>query len=120
MKLYLNEQQKIYLLEILQASENNAVKGKDAELAEAFNNLYEKIKPSNAAFVSLKRDEADTVVEFCEIVRQSLDKAFNFLEKDEDKTEEEKEELKNRINLARNEIEGITNQLMEKIRNNPV
>ncbi|NBO23259.1 hypothetical protein EBU94_07985 [bacterium] len=120
MKLYLNDKQKSYLLEILKASENNAVNGKDLELAQAFNNLYTKIKPDNAAFVSLKRDEADTVVEFCEIVRQSLDKAANFLENSADKTEEEKEELREQINTARDEIDGITTQLMEKIRSNPV
>jgi prefoldin subunit 5 len=120
MKLYLNDKQKSYLLEILRASENNAVNGKDLELAQAFNNLYTKIKPDNAAFVSLKRDEADTVVEFCEIVRQSLDKAANFLESNADKTKEEKEELREQINTARDEIDGITTQLMEKIRSNPV
>jgi hypothetical protein len=120
MKLYLNESQRNYLLEILKASETNAINGKDVELAEAFNNLYEKIKPDNLAFVTLKRDEADTVAEFCEIVRQSLDNALTFNQKNTDKSEEEREELNQKIIAARDEIDLVTRQLQEKIRSNPV
>lgn len=120
MKLYLNDRQRNYLLEILKASENNAVNGKDVELANEFNQLYEKIKPENVAYVALKRGDAETIVEFCEIVRHSLDKALTFLENDKDRPAEEVEELKQEALDARNEIEQITNQLQEKIRSNPV
>ena len=120
MKLYLNKQQRNYLLEILKASENNAVNGKDVELANEFNKLYEKIKPENSAYVELKRGDAETIVEFCEIVRHSLDKALAFLENDKDRSAEELEELKQEALDARNEIEQVTNQLQEKIRSNPV
>jgi Na+/phosphate symporter len=120
MKLYLNESQRVYLLEILKSSEKNAVDGKDLELAEAFKELYEKIKPENASYINLKRDEAETIFEFCEIVRQSLDKAISFLDKDSDKSEEEKLELKEKAVNARKEIELISTEINEKIRNNPL
>ena len=120
MKLYLNENQRNYLLEILKASETNAVNGKDMELALAFKQLYDKIEPTNTSYVSLKRDEAETVVEFCEIVRVSLDKALNHLEKDTVKEETEKEELKTKATNARDEIETIIKELQDKIRANPV
>lgn len=120
MKLYLNENQRNYLLEILKASENNAVNGKDQELAIAFNDLYEKIKPTNANYVALNRGEAETVFEFCEIVRRSLDNALSFLEKDTERSKEEVEELKSKTTVARDEIEKVATQLQEKIRSNPV
>lgn len=120
MKLYLNDTQRNYLLEILKASENNAVNGKDAELAKAFNDLYQKIKPTNAAYINLDRGDAETVVEFCEIVRTSLDKALSFLDKDKDRNPNEVEDLKNQAISARDEIDKITTQLQEKIRKNPV
>jgi predicted DNA-binding protein (UPF0278 family) len=120
MKLYLNDKQRNYILEVLKASENNAINGKDTELAKEFNRLHDKIKPDNAAFVELKRGDAETIVEFCEIVRHSLDKALAFLDKDTDRTPEEIEELRMQTTEARDEIEDITNQLRQKIRNNPV
>jgi hypothetical protein len=120
MKLYLNDRQRNYLLEILKASENNAVNGKDLELANEFNRLYEKVKPDNAAYVELKRGDAETIVEFCEIVRQSLDNSLSFLAKDTERPVEEIEELKEQATSARDEIDQITLQLQEKIRNNPL
>lgn len=120
MKLYLNDKQRDYLLEILRASENNAVNGKDAELAEAFSELYRKIEPTNVAYVSLDRGEAETVVEFCDIVRKSLDNAITFLEKDSERSEEELNELKQQALSAREEIEQVADQLQQKIRSNPV
>jgi hypothetical protein len=120
MKLYLNDTQRDYLLEILRASENNAVNGKDLELAKAFNDLYEKIRPSNLAFVTLDRGEAETVVEFCDIVRKSLDNAVKFLEKDEERDKDEVESLKEKALQARDEIEHVADQLQQKIRSNPV
>jgi uncharacterized protein YdcH (DUF465 family) len=120
MKLYLNDVQRDYLLEILRASENNAVNGKDAELAEAFNELYEKIKPTNNAYVNLDRGEAETVVEFCDIVRKSLDNAISFLNKDTERSEEELATLKEQATTARDEIQQVADQLLEKIRSNPV
>ena len=120
MKLYLNDNQRNYLLEILRASENNAVNGKDAELADAFNELYEKIKPTNSAYIVLDRGEAETVVEFCDIVRKSLDNAISFLNKDSDRSPEELEDLKSKALAARQEIEQVADQLQEKIRKNPL
>jgi predicted DNA-binding protein (UPF0278 family) len=120
MKLYLSDRQRNYLLEILKASESNAVNGKDAELASEFNRLYEKVKPDNAAYIELKRGDAETIVEFCEIVRHSLDKALTFLDKDTERSTEEVEELKEQATSARDEIDQITLQLQEKIRSNPV
>jgi prefoldin subunit 5 len=120
MKLYLTSSQRDYILEILKASENNAVNGEDAELANAFNELYEKIKPLNASYVSLNRGEAETIVEFCDIVRKSLDDALSFLKKDVERDETEREELTQKATKARDEMEQVINQLQEKIRNNPV
>ena len=119
MKLYLNDKQKTYMLEILRASENNAVNGKDFELAAAFSDLYKQIQPDNQSYVNLNRNEAETIVEFCEIVRISLDKAIGFLEKDTDRPEEEVAKLKVDTVSARDEIDGITLQIQEKIRQNP-
>lgn len=120
MKLYLTKSQRNYILEILKTSENNAINGKDLELAEAFNELYEKIKPLNAAYISLNRNEADIVVEFCEIVRKSLDDALSYLNKDKERSPEEVEKLKQQASKARDEIEEVVLQLQEKIKNNPI
>lgn len=120
MKLYLNDSQRIYLLEILKASENNAINGKDTELAMAFNDLYKKIEPLNVSYISLDRPQAETIVEFCEIVRKSLDDALSFLDKDTERDKDEIEELKQKAVKARDEIDQVTVQLQEKIRNNPV
>jgi hypothetical protein len=120
MKLYLNDSQRNYLLEILRASENNALSGRDVELANAFNELYEKIKPTNATYVKLNRGEVETVVEFCDIVRKSLDDALSFLDKDTTRNKEELEVLKQQATTARDEIQQVSDQLLEKIRNNPV
>jgi hypothetical protein len=119
MKLYLNDSQRFYLLEILKASENNAINGKDAELALAFNELYKKIEPLNTSYISLNRSEAETVVEFCEIVRKSLDDAISFLQKDTERDVQEVEELTKKATTARDEIDQVTVQLQEKIRSNP-
>lgn len=120
MKLYLNDTQRGLLLEILRASENNAVNGRDIELANSFSQLYKSIEPTNLAYVSLDRGDAETVVEFCEVVRQSLDNAISFLEKDTERDANEIEDLKDEAEKARDEIEEIINQLQEKIRKNPV
>jgi archaellum component FlaC len=120
MKLYLNEVQRSHLLEIFKASEQNAINGKDMELAVSFKELYNKIKPENAVYVELKRADAESIVEFCDIINNSLDKAFSFLQKDTERSKEEVEELKERVLSAKSEIESVTNQLLEKIRKNPV
>ena len=120
MKLYLNDNQRNYLLEILRASENNAINGKDSELAGAFNELYEKIKPLNLGYITLDRSEAETIVEFCDIVRKSLDNALNFLDKDTDRDPEDIEKLKDQALSARDEIQAVADQLQEKIRSNPI
>jgi hypothetical protein len=117
-KLYLNDKQKRYLLEILRASQNNAVNGKDLELAYAFQELYNKVNPDNVAYIKLKGSDAEAVVEFCEITRTSLDKAITFLETDDRKTEEEKNLLKQQAIDARDEIEKIVDQIQIKIRQN--
>ena len=87
MKLFLNESQRSYLLEVFKASENNAINGKDLELAKAFSDLYHKIKPTNVAFYKLNRGETETIIEFCEIVASSLTNAINFLNNDKDRSE---------------------------------
>jgi hypothetical protein len=120
MKLYLNDTQRSHLLEILKASENNAVNGKDLELAKAFNELYEKVKPENAEYISLKRAEAETVLEFCDIVKKSLDNAISFLQKDDSRPKEEIDELNSKASSAKKEIEDVYDQLDKKIRNNPL
>jgi predicted DNA-binding protein (UPF0278 family) len=119
MKLFLNKNQKNYILEILRASENNAINGKDFELARAFSDLYKQIEPDNQAYVNLNRNESEIIVEFCEIVRQSLDKAISFLDKDTERDPDEVANLKEDAVKARDEINEITNQLQEKIRQNP-
>jgi hypothetical protein len=119
MKLYLNKLQREYLLEVLRSSENNAINGKDFELALAFQELYEKIKPENVAYVKLDRGESETVLEFCEIVKSSLDKALAFTFKNESlKDSTAIDELIKQIEDTRNEIESISDQLREKIRSN--
>jgi hypothetical protein len=119
MKLFLNKNQKVYLLEILRASENNAVNGRDVELAKAFSDLYKQIEPENQAYINLNRNEAETIVEFCEIIRHSLDKAISFLDKDTERDIDEVESMKEEAIAARDEITAITNQIQEKIRQNP-
>ena len=119
MKLFLNKNQKTYLLEILRASENNAVNGRDVELAKAFSDLYKQIEPDNQSYVNLNRNEAETIVEFCEIIRHSLDKAIAFLEKDTERDPDEVASMKDEAIVARDEINAITNQIQEKIRQNP-
>lgn len=119
MKLFLSKTQRNHLLEILKASENNAINGRDFELSKAFSELYDKIKPENSEFVRLKREEAEIIVEFCEIVRQSLDNAHSFLLKDMVRAPEELEELKGRVVTARDEIQKVADQLEKKIRENP-
>lgn len=120
MKLFLNSNQRDYILEILKVSENNAITGNDGELALAFRDLYNKIEPLNVAYINLNRAEAETIVEFCEIVRRSLDNALSFLNKDSNREPEEVADLKDKTEHARNEIEEVLKQLQEKIKNNPV
>jgi DNA-directed RNA polymerase alpha subunit len=118
-KLILNEYQRAYLLEVFKASENNAINGKDAELAKAFSDLYDKISPTNAVYYNLNREEAETIVEFCDIVSNSLFKAINFLKKDTDRSKEEVDELLNKAEKAKAEIEQVSDDLRLKIKNNP-
>ena len=120
MKLYLNDKQRNLILEILRASEHNAINGNDSELAIAFGELYKQIEPTNAECVILNRTDAETIVEFCDIVRKSLDNALNFLEKDSTRDADQIAELKKEATEARDEIEDVTNQLQNKIRKNPI
>lgn len=120
MKLYLNDKQRNVILEILRASENNATEGKDAELASQFQYLYNKIKPTNASFITLSRNEAEAIVEFCDIVRKSLDTAMDFINTKSDKSEEEKDELRKETSGYLEEVNEVITQLQDKIRNNPV
>lgn len=120
MKLYLNNKQRNYLLEIFKTSEQNAINGKDQELATAFSELYEKIKPLNVACVVLKRHEAEAVVEFCDIISNSLRNAINFLNKDTTRSKEEISNLLDQAQEAKLQIESISEQLSEKIKNNPI
>lgn len=119
MKLYLNNTQRKVLLEMLGASEVNALNGKDGELANAFNTLSQQIKPLNATYVNLKRPEAETIVEFCDIVRTSLENALTFIETKSEQPEEAKEAQKLECNQYLTEITAIITQLQDKIRANP-
>ena len=119
MKLYLSENQRGYLLQILNASKSNAVNGNDQELAIAFQELYDKVSPTNAVYVNLKRGEAESIKEFLQINVDSLDKAMAHLEKDTERSPEEVEDLKNRCISVKAEIQEVLTQLEEKIKNNP-
>lgn len=119
MKLYLNDSQRNYLLEVFKISEKNAVNGKDLELASAFTELYEKIKPLNVGYVNLNRAEAETIVEFCDIVTTSLVKAINFLNNDKKRTKDEIDLLLSQVESAKIEIESLADEVRIKIRNNP-
>lgn len=120
MKLYLNNKQRSYLLEVFRTSEKNALNGKDSELANAFSELYEKIKPTNVSYVNLNRPEAETVLEFCDIISDSLIKAINFLNKNKDRPEEEIKDLLSQAENAKMEIEAVSENILKKIRENPV
>lgn len=119
MKLYLNDGERRTLLEILKASEVNAIQGKDSELASAFGILYKQISPLNATYVKLKRHEAETLVDFCDSVKMSLEKALVFIETESDKPEEEKSEQKIEVNKYLDEVSAIITQLQSKIEANP-
>lgn len=120
MKLSLNERQRNLVLEILRASENNAVNGADQELALAFNHLYKKIEPLNATYINLNRNEAEVLVEFCGFVEQSLAKALKFLNNDKERDPAEVEDLKQRTQNMLDEVSAVSSQLQEKIRKHPV
>jgi urate oxidase len=119
MKLYLNDNQRNIVMEMLRASEDNAVKGKDAELAEAFNELYRRVSPTNAVYVSLNREEAETLVEFCDVVRKSLANAVTFIKTKSEKSEEEKKAELEQAESFLSEISEVMDQLQGKIRANP-
>ena len=119
MKLILNKSQRAYLLEVFRASENNALNGRDAELAKAFNDLYNKIAPANAAYYSINRGEAETIIEFCDAVASSLIKAINFLKKDTERPKEEIDEITKEAENAKLEIENLSEDLRTKIKENP-
>jgi hypothetical protein len=120
MKLSLNEKQRDLLLEILRASENNAVNGADQELAVAFNDLYKKIEPLNCTYINLNRSEAEIIVEFCGFVEQSLDKALKFLDQDKERSADEVGDLKEKTQSMLDQITSVSNQIQEKIRQHPV
>ena len=120
MKLVLNDNQRAYLLEVFRASENNAINGKDPELAKAFNDLYNKINPTNVAYYNLNRGEAETILEFCEAIENSLFKAINFLNNDKERPEEEVADLLDRAEKAKEEIEKVSADIRLKIKNNTV
>lgn len=119
MKLYLNDNQRAYLLEVFKASEKNAVSGSDLELANAFKKLHDKILPTNALYYNLDRGEAESVLEFSEVIIDSLDKAISFLNNDTDRSEQEKNELLTQASEAKKEMEEIKKELTAKIKNNP-
>lgn len=119
MKLFLNKNQRNLLLEILRASENNAIGGNDPELAEAFSTLYKKIEPTNAAYISLKRPDAEIIIEFTEAVKISLEKTIKFLNEDTERDSAEKDDLLDQAEKAKIEIESVIEQLEEKIKQNP-
>jgi hypothetical protein len=119
MKLVLNDRQRDYLKEILQSSEVNAARGNDLELALNFRELYDKVKAENAAYVNLKRPDADSIKEFCEAVVSSLEKALEYLDKDVTRSKEVVEDLRTKTNAALSEISEIVSQIKTKIEQNP-
>jgi hypothetical protein len=119
MKLVLNDRQRDYLKEILQSSEVNAARGNDLELALNFRELYDKVKAENAAYINLKRPDADSIKEFCEAVVNSLKKAIEFLDKDVTRDKEVVDDLRVKTNAALSEISEIVSQLKTKIDQNP-
>jgi flagellar motility protein MotE (MotC chaperone) len=120
MKLYLNEKQRSYLLETFKASKINAMQGNDFELASSFDELYDKIKPENAVYVNINRGEADSIIEFCIVISDSLEKALQFLDKDTTRSQEEVSQLKQEVSEAKAEIDEVLNSLRKKVRGNPV
>jgi phage tail tape-measure protein len=119
MKLVLNDRQKAYVKEILQSSEVNAARGNDIELALAFRELYDKVKVENAAYINLKRADAESISDFCESVATSLNKALEFLESDITRSKEVVDDLKEKTLNALAEITGVISQIKEKIAQNP-
>jgi hypothetical protein len=119
MKLYLNDSQRNYLLEILSASKSNAVNGNDQELAAAFAELHDKVSPTNALYVNLKRGQAESIKEFLQINIDALDKAVAHLNKDTERSKEEVEDLQNRCISVKDQIQEVLTQIEEKIKNNP-
>ena len=115
MKLYLTKKQRGYLLEVFKASEQNAVTAGDLELASSFSSLSEKIKPTNVAFYSVKRPEAESILEYCDVISSSLTNAYNHVQKDESKSEEYKKELIEEIEEAKREIDDIYSFIKRKI-----
>jgi flagellar motility protein MotE (MotC chaperone) len=120
MKLYLNEKQRDYLLEIFKVSKTNALNGKDFELASSFEELYQKIKPENVVYINLNRGEAESIIEFCIVISDSLEKALQFLKADTTRSEEELNQLTQEASEAKSEIDEILENLREKVRGNPV
>lgn len=116
MKLYFNETQRKLIVEIMKASETQALAKQDAPLIQAFQEILAKVEPTNLSYISLKRHEAEALVEFCEFSRMGLDKALVFLEK-EDK--ENKEELKKQAIEYRDELEKVVEFIHLKIKENP-
>lgn len=110
MKLTFNEKHLKIIFEILLAVGHNAYAGKDTELAKVLINFSKKFE-GNRAYVSLKREEAKSLKDFVESVRDSLVK----LQADAEKKEslEDKENIlttaAEQIAIA-NEIIGYVNQ----------
>lgn len=115
MKLSLNEKQRGYLLEIFKVSEKNAVNAEDFELASSFKSLSKKITPTNVVYYNLKRPEAESILEYCEIISSSLTNAYNYVENDASKSEEYKKELKEEIEDAKREIDEVSDFLKVKM-----
>ncbi len=120
MKLYLNEKQRNYLLEIFNVSKDNAVKGNDFELATSFEELYKKIEPENALYINLNRGEAESILEFCLVISDSLEKALQFLKEDTTRSKEELDSLSQEVTETKAEIDEILETLRNKVRGNPV
>jgi hypothetical protein len=69
--------------------------------------------------VSLNREEAETLVEFCDVVRKSLANAVTFIKTKSEKSEEEKKAELEQAESFLSEISEVMDQLQGKIRANP-
>lgn len=114
----MTEKQKELVLEVLNASKVNAFNGKDAELVSSFNELLELVDTTQEC-ITMKRPDAETIMDFCIMNVESLDKALSFLSTDTDRSKEEVEDLINRVNVIKDEFNLIVEQIKGKIDKNP-
>jgi len=113
MKLFLSKEQSAMLNEILGAAAQNAIEGKDFEVATVLTNLNRRITPQHL-YVKMKKYEVEYLQEFVEGIRVSLDEALDFLNNEEE-PREDKEQLLARVVKKRNEADQIVEEIKLKL-----